>query len=135
MINKKLIVGLFAILVILMTVQSLSPAFAVFDQEPSPGVPNAGSSDSNGYNPETYRVVVNVQGQGKVCWSGALEGCTDGSMSLNDQALYVPVNSTLTFTATGSSPIWFVDGQISQGPPAVTAYGQDHTITAMFAQD
>jgi hypothetical protein len=135
MINKKLIVGLFAILVILMTVQSFAPAFATaVDPSPSPNS-DGGNNNTGGYLLDSYRVVVNVQGSGKVCWTGALDGCTDGSMSQLDQALYVPVDGTITFTATGSGPIWFIDGQISQGPPAISADGLDHTVTATFAQN
>ena len=132
MINKKAIVGLFAILVILMAVQSLSPAFAApaggSDPDPSPG--NMGNGP-----PLLYRVAVDVQGQGQVCWSGSVSGCTSGSMTLDDTALYVPIDGVLTFTASGSSPVWFVDGQISQGPPTITASGLDHTIIADFAQN
>jgi hypothetical protein len=132
MINKKAIVGLFTILVILMTVQSLGPAFAVpaggGDSEPTPGNDNQPAL-------VLYRVAVDVQGQGQVCWSGAASGCTSGSMTLDDTALYVPIDGVLTFTATGSSPVWFVDGQISQGPPTITGSGLDHTIIADFTQN
>jgi hypothetical protein len=131
-INKKAIVGLFAILVILMTVQSLSPAFAFAvggSDDPAP------ANNDNAPALTIYRIAVDVQGDGQVCWSGAVSGCTSGSMTLDDTALYVPVDGVLTFTATGSSPVWFVDGQISQGPPTITASGLDHTVIANFAQN
>jgi len=131
-INKRAIVGLFAILVILMTVQSLGPAYADVvvggggSDEPTPGDNGAQTS------PQVYRVAVDVQGQGQVCWSGVLNGCTSDSMTLDDTALFVPISGALTFTATGGSPVWFIDGQISQGPPTITANGLDHTIIAQF---
>ena len=136
MINKRAIVGLFAILVILMTVQSLRPAFAA-EVAPEPGVePNPDNDklhhDNNVTAVEDYRVAVDVQGQGQVCWSGVVSGCTSGSMTLDDTALYVPISGVLTFTASGGTPVWFVDGQMSQGPPTITGNGLDHTVIAQF---
>jgi len=128
-INKRAVAGLFGILMILMTVQSLSQTFAVpaggGDIQPSPD--NGAQT-----NLESFRVAVDVQGQGQVCWSGVFNGCTSDSMTLDDTALYVPIGGALTFTATGGSPVWFVDGQITLGPPTITADGLDHTVIAQF---
>ena len=135
MINKKVIFGLFAIFVILTYVQSFAPVFAA-ETPPSNGS-SSPSPDGNANQPviEVYRVAVDVQGEGQVCWSGVVNGCTSGSMTLDDTALFVPIGSVLTFTATGGSPVWFVDGQFSQGPPTLTATGLDHTIIAQFTQN
>lgn len=126
MINKKVIVGVLAVLVILTAVQGfgLKPVLADDDLDHSNGVPN-------------YAVTVIVNGQGTVSWSGDLSGSATTEAILN-----VPDGSTITFTAMGatSNVTLNVDSSsMSGGSYTLTGWGSatltDHVIVANFNQN
>lgn len=76
MMNKKLMLGIVALLVVFATVQGMKPVLA----------DNMASS-----------VIVSVDnGVGQVCWTGDSTGCTSDSTTLQ-----LMNGATLTFTATG----------------------------------
>ena len=106
MINKKVIVGLLAVLVLFTTVQAVKPVLA--DD-------NAGKG--------TVYISVN-SGAGEVCWSGAANGCTTSSTTLSLQN-----GETVTFTATGSSGYQFVDWNVGSSMSSIYAALNPYTLT------
>jgi len=120
MMNKKLIVGLFAVLVILTSIQSLRPVMA----EPD-----------NMQQRFEYFVVV-VSGQGMICWSGGANGCTQSVAYVHVQD---GVGNTLTFTATPIGPSHFTywgvttpPDKTSINPYSLSVDGNGGYITANF---
>jgi len=119
MINKKVIVAILAVLVILTTVQGLKPVMA-------------GDDTYNGAE-QYYTVAVVVNGQGTVSWSGEQSGSTTTEALLN-----VPYGATVTFAAMGAT--WTIDSSSMSGdsytltgwaPATIT----DHVIIANFNQN
>ena len=104
MINKKAIMGIIAVLVIVTTAQGFKPVLA-------------DSSMSN------FIVSVN-SGAGEVCWSGAASGCTSSSTALSLQN-----GATVTFTATGLNGYQFLDYNIGSSMTSVYAASNPYTVT------
>jgi len=123
MINRKMIIGAFVVIVLLATMQGIGPVFADGDGEGRIG----------GYS--TWNINVN-SGHGKVCWSGPTTGCTTGTVTLHLQS---DVPLTFTFTATGTDGYHFVDwsagSTLTMNPYTVTSLDDQYhqTITANFA--
>ena len=107
MIEKKLIVGTVAILVLSITVQSITLVLA----------------DISGLN-NTIAIYIHT-GEGQVCWSGVSTGCTSSSTVLT-----LPKGVTLTFTATGSINYYrFVDFNLGSGTSSVYVALNPYTVT------
>lgn len=106
MIEKKLIVGTVAILVLSITVQGITPVLA----------------DISGVN-NTFAIFIHT-GEGKVCWSGVSTGCTGSSTILT-----LPKGVTLTFTATGSINYRFVDFNSGSTTSSVYVALNPYTVT------
>jgi len=122
MINKKLIVGVLVVLVFLSTAQNLRPVMA-----------SGGDDDHERYS----SFIINVYGQGRVCWSGASSGCTQSDAILHIQN---GLGNTLTFTATGTNGYHFnyydissPAGQTSVNPYTLSTDGAGPYISANFA--
>lgn len=118
MIRKKAIVGILAALVLFTTVQGIKPVLA----------------DNSGGNNAFVIYVRN--GEGKVCWSGAYNGCTESSASLTLQN-----GMTLTITATGTHGYKFIDYDsgssttntyLTMNPYTITMNGNGQYISADF---
>jgi hypothetical protein len=103
MINKKAIVGLLAVLVIVTTAQGFKPVVA----------------DSS-----TGSFAVNINGEGQVCYSGAANGCTSSSTALSLQN-----GDTVTFRATGLNGYQFVDYNIGSSMTSLYAASNPFTVT------
>jgi hypothetical protein len=102
MLNRKLIVGILAILVILTTVQGFRPVIAGEGNSSDSGSSNGSYGNTltitDGSISHMYTVSIGVEkGQGMVCWSGASTGCTQsiGVVWLNP-------GETITVTAKGA---------------------------------
>jgi len=123
MIDKKLIVGALAVIVLVASMQGIRPVFADSD----------GLGRIGGYS--TWQISVN-SGHGKVCWSGPASGCTEGTTTLFLQS---DMPLTFTFTATGTDGYHFVDwstgSTLTMNPYTVTSQADPYrqTITANFA--
>jgi hypothetical protein len=122
MMNKKLIVGILVALVFLSTAQNLRPVMA-----------SGGDDDRERYS----SFIINVYGQGRVCWSGASSGCTQNLAILHIQN---GVGNTLTFTASGANGYHFnyydissPAGQTSVNPYTLSTDAAGPYINANFA--
>jgi hypothetical protein len=122
MMNKKLIVGILVALVFLSTAQNLRPVMA-----------SGGDDDHERYS----SFIINVYGQGRVCWSGAFSGCTQNLAILHIQN---GVGNTLTFTASGANGYHFnyydissPAGQTSVNPYTLSTDAAGPYINANFA--
>ncbi|HMK82692.1 MAG TPA: hypothetical protein VK503_03150 [Candidatus Bathyarchaeia archaeon] len=122
MINKKFVVGILVALVFLSSAQYLRPVMA-----------SSADDDHERYT----SFIINVSGQGSVCWSGASSGCTQSLAILHIANV---VGNTLTFTASGSHGYRFnyydisgPSGQISTNPYTISTDGVGPYITAIFA--
>lgn len=120
--NKKLIVGILVALVFLSTAQNLRPVMA-----------SGGDDDRERYS----SFIINVYGQGRVCWSGASSGCTQNLAILHIQN---GVGNTLTFTASGANGYHFnyydissPAGQTSVNPYTLSTDAAGPYINANFA--
>jgi hypothetical protein len=110
MINKKVVVGLLAVLVLFATVQAVNPVLAE----------DSGKS--------TRYISVN-SGAGEVCWSGAARGCTTSSTTLSLQN-----GETVTFTATGMNGYEFADWSIGSSMMSLYAALNPYTVTIRGSQ-
>jgi hypothetical protein len=122
MMNKKFIVGILVVLVFLSTAQYLRPVMA-----------SGGDDDSERYS----SFIINVSGQGRVCWSGASSGCTQSVAILHIQN---GVGNTLTLTASAANGYHFnyydissPAGQFSTNPYTISTDAAGPYITANFA--
>ena len=103
MMNKKIVVGILAMVVLLMTVQGIRPVLAANDD------------DNNGSSTLTVGV---GNGKGTVCWSGYLNGCTQSITTLTLMVRYGAANAAITFTAYGDNGYKFNAWQ-TYGPETI----------------
>jgi len=118
MINRKLVVGILAIVALMMTVQSISPALA----QAVGGGGNGGGDPSNDSPMNGYQLAVGVgAGQGTVCWSGEINGCTQSLATITVRDV-----AAVTFTAQAAMGYTFNAWQ-TVGPYSIIALNPDIT--------
>lgn len=138
MINKKVIVGILALLVFLSPVLATPSVLADDGGSSSPGAGANGGPDATGHERRGSTISVNVYGKGLVCWYGP---DVDNDCTSKHAVVSVPYGSAVTFTATGVDgsqfSSWNVDGQSNQGSAnsyvLTSDYGTEASLTAVFS--